>query len=119
MSARKEGLRRISILYWLWGKTKDEEKVDLLNVFLVSVLNSKTSYSLGTQPPELEDGDEEHNEALIIQREMVSDLLLRQIQVMGPDWIHTRILSELVEMLIKPLVSQQSWLPERSWLTGS
>ena len=55
--------------------TKDEEKAEVLNAFFVSVFNSKTICSPGTQPPELEDRDGEQNEAPIIQGEMVSDLL--------------------------------------------
>ncbi|KAK4826056.1 hypothetical protein QYF61_004171 [Mycteria americana] len=56
-------------------ETKDEEKAEVLNAFFASVCNSKTSCSPGTQPPELEDRDGEHDEAPIIQGEMVSDLL--------------------------------------------
>jgi len=47
-------------------ETKDEEKAEVLNDF-VSVFNSKNSCSPCTQPPELEDRDEEQNEAPIIQ----------------------------------------------------
>ncbi|KFQ80676.1 hypothetical protein N337_11774, partial [Phoenicopterus ruber ruber] len=68
-----------------------------------------------TQPPELEEG--EQNEAPIIQGEMVSDLLhhLDTHKSMGPDGIHPRVLRELAEVaevLTKPLsiIYQQSWL---------
>ena len=44
--------------------TKHEEKDKVLNAFFVSVFNSQTSYSQGTQPPELEDRDREQNKPL-------------------------------------------------------
>ncbi|KAK4815341.1 hypothetical protein QYF61_000173 [Mycteria americana] len=46
--------------------TKAEEKDEVLNAFFALSFNSKTSCSLVTQPPELEDRDKERNEALVI-----------------------------------------------------
>ena len=43
---------------------KDGEKAEVLDAFFVSVFNSQTSYSQGTQPPELEDRDREQNKPL-------------------------------------------------------
>jgi len=37
------------------AKGKDEEKAEVLDAFFTFVFNSQTSYSQGTQPPELED----------------------------------------------------------------
>ena len=76
--------------------TKDEEKTEVRNAFFASVFNSKTS-SPGTQPPELEDGDREQNEAPIIQGEMVSNLLhhIGTHKSMGPGGIHPSVLREL------------------------
>ncbi|KAK4830434.1 hypothetical protein QYF61_011142 [Mycteria americana] len=94
--------------------TKDEEKAEVLHAFFASVFNGKTSWSPGTEPPELEDRDGEQNEAPIIQGEMVSDLLhhLETHKSMGPDRIHPTVLTELVEVLTKPLsiIYQQSWI---------
>ncbi|KFQ85762.1 hypothetical protein N337_01423, partial [Phoenicopterus ruber ruber] len=61
-------------------------------------------------------GDEEQNEAPIIQGEIVSDLLyhLDIHKSMGPDGIHPRVMKELVEVLTKPL----SIICQQSWLTG-
>ena len=69
---------------------------------------------LDTQCPELVEGDGEQNVVPIICKEMVGDLLqhLDVRKSMGPDGIHTRVLRELAEELVKPLsiVYQQSWL---------
>lgn len=51
--------------------TKEEENAEVLNVFCVSVSNSKPSCSLDTQPSEMEDRGTEEKEALITQGEMV------------------------------------------------
>ena len=84
------------------------------NAFFASAFNGKTSCSLGTQHPELEDRDGAQNEAPIIQGEMVSTLLhhLDTHKSMGLDGIHLRVLRKLVEVLTKSpsIIYQQSWL---------
>jgi len=89
-------------------------KAEVLNAFFALVFNSKTSCSLDTQPPDLE--DREQNEALIIQGEMASNLLhhLDTHKPMGTHGIHPRVLRELAEVLTKPL----SIIYQQSWLTG-
>ncbi|KAK4814395.1 LOW QUALITY PROTEIN: hypothetical protein QYF61_018154 [Mycteria americana] len=92
--------------------TRDEEKSEVLNAFFASVFNSKTSCSPGTQPPEMEDRDGHHNEAPIIQGEMVSNLQDHlDIHKWDPP---IRVLRELAELLTKPL----SILYQQSWVTG-
>jgi len=80
---------------------KDEEEADVLSAFFVSVFNSKTSCSPGTQPTELEDRHRKQNEPPINQGEMVSDLLhhLDTHKFMGPNGIHPRVLKQLADML--------------------
>jgi len=55
--------------------TKDEEKAEVINAFFISVFNSQTSYSQGSQPPVLEDREAEQNKPPIIQEEAVNNLL--------------------------------------------
>jgi len=49
---------------------KEEEKAEVFSAFFASVLNTKTNYSQGTQPSELEDRDENQNEVPITHEEM-------------------------------------------------
>lgn len=52
----------------------ESEVAEVLNAFFALVCISNASYSQGTQPAELEDGDKERNEDPIIHLETVSDL---------------------------------------------
>ena len=70
--------------------TKDQDKAEVLSAFFASVFNSKTCYSLGTQPPALVDRDGEQNRPCIIHDEMVLDLLqkLNAQKSMESDGLH-------------------------------
>jgi len=91
--------------------SKDEEHTaEVLHAFFASVFNTQTGYSLGSQPPVLEDRDGEQNKPPIIQKEEVNNLLchLDVYKSMGLDEIHLRVLMELAKPL--SIIYQQSWL---------
>jgi len=96
--------------------TKDEEKAEVLMAFFASVFKSKNICFWGMQSPELEDREGEQNEAPIIQGEMISDLihLLDTHKSKGLERIHSTVLTELVDVLTKPLPI----IYQLSWLTG-
>lgn len=54
--------------------TIDEEKAAVMNAFFASIFISNINFSVGTQPPELDDKDGEQNEAPLILEKLVSNL---------------------------------------------
>lgn len=85
------GSKRISIhLLDAVGNVITENEAEILNDFFISAFNNKASYPQDTQPPELEDRDEEQNKPPTIKEETVSDLLLHLDchKPMGPDGSH-------------------------------
>ena len=86
------------------------------HAFVASVVNSKTCYSLGTQPLALVDRDGEQNRSCIIHNEMVLDLL-QKLDAHKSTELHgfyQRVLRDLAEVVAKPLpvILWQSWLTE-------
>lgn len=67
---------------------------------------------------ELEDKDRKWNEAPIIQRKTISDLIIFEHDTqksMGLDGIHQRVLKECTELLTETtsITSQESWLTQK------
>lgn len=76
------------------------------------MLSSKTSCSLDTKLPQLEDRDREQNEAHTVHEEIGGLLYNLDIhKSMGPDGVHPRVMRELVKMHTKTLsIIYQPWL---------
>ena len=85
--------------------SKDQGKAEVLNAFFASVFNSKTCYSLGTQPPTLVDSNGEHNKPFMIHDKIVLDLLqkLDAYKSTGLDGLHPGVPRELADMVARPL----------------
>lgn len=95
----KRAKKNIHLLLVVEGNivTKDEEKAVVLDAFLASVFNRKTSDPKGNQPPELVVRDREQGRPPALQEEVVGGLLshLDPHKCVGSDGIHLRIVREL------------------------
>jgi len=111
------GLRRISILYWMWQGTCPLTIRKILNAFFLPFFKSQTNYSWGTLTLDLKVWDEEQNKPPYVGWKQIIDLLLWHWDChksMGSDGIHLRVLRKLAEVIAKLL----SIIYQRSWKTG-
>eukprot|EP00076_Gallus_gallus_P039593 XP_025005131.1 ADP-ribosylation factor-like protein 6 isoform X4 [Gallus gallus] len=85
-------------------KPSNAQTQDIVPTIGFSIEKFKTSSTSGYKPPELEDRDGEQNKLTITQEETLSNLLphLDCHKSTGPDKIHPRALTELMEVLTKP-----------------
>ncbi|KAJ7395802.1 hypothetical protein BTVI_151811 [Pitangus sulphuratus] len=83
---------------------RNRDKSEVFNAFFASVFNMDDG-PRGSQCPELEDHDCK-NDQLPVNPETVRDLLLQlyPYKSIDPDRIHHRILKEMADVIIKPLL---------------